>query len=132
MGCAWALSPDPRLLAVYRALVPGESALERVQRVEQLVRSNPDHPESRLAMAEVSLAAELWGQARNRLSTLTRDDMPPDVRARAARLMADVERSERGDGATVSRWLREALKADAAVAAAPATPPNLAALLATS
>jgi HemY protein len=127
---AWAAAPDPRLLAAYRVLVPGESALELVQRVEQLVRTNPDHPESRLALAEVSLAAELWGQARNRLAPLLNDGASPELRARAARLMADVERTERGDSAAVSRWLREALRADATSVTPEAPPASLAALLA--
>jgi HemY protein len=129
---AWASDPDPALLAVYRVLVPGESALELAQRVEQLVRQNPDHPESRLAVAEVSLAAELWGQARNRLTGLTGDAHSPSVRARAARLMAEVERSERGDSATVSRWLREAMAAEQAAATARPAPQTLAAMLAES
>jgi HemY protein len=106
---AWLENPDPTLLAAYRVLIPGETALELVQRVEQLVRNNPDHVESRLGLAEVSLAAELWGQARNRLQGLTSEAHPAAVRARAARLMAEVERAERGDTAAVSKWLREAL-----------------------
>jgi HemY protein len=127
---AWAHAPEPGLLEVYRALVPGESTLEFARRVEQLVRSNPDHPESRLAVAEASLAAELWGQARHRLTGLTSEANSPAIRARAARLMAEVERSERGDSAAVSRWLREALAADKVAAANPAVPTSLAAMLA--
>jgi len=127
---AWAESPDALLLDVYRVLVPGETALELVQRVDHLVRTNPDHVESRLAVAQVSLAAELWGQARNRLAGLTSEAQPADVRARAARLMADVERAERGDSATVSRWLREALTAAQPAAAGKITPISVASLLA--
>ncbi|TAL01650.1 MAG: hypothetical protein EPO08_09610 [Rhodospirillaceae bacterium] len=127
---AWAEAPDPMLLEVYRALVPGETALELVQRVEHLVRTNPDHVESRLALAQVSLAAELWGQARNRLSNLTSEAHPAAIRARAARLMAEVERAERGDSAAVSRWLREALTAGQTAAASKAAPTTVATLLA--
>jgi len=127
---AWAHHPDPALLEVYRALVPGESALEFAQRVEQLVRGNPDHVESKLAVAEASLAAELWGQARHRLTGLTGEANAPHVRVRAARLMAEVERSERGDSAAVSRWLREALAAEKIAIANAGTPTSLAALLA--
>lgn len=125
---AWLASPDPALLIAYRVLVPGETAIELVQRVEQLVRGNPDDVESRLAMAEVSLAAELWGQARNRLQGLTSEAYPTAIRARAARLMAEVERAERGDTVAVSKWLREAL-ATSQTAPVP-IPTTLAALLA--
>jgi HemY protein len=125
---AWRDSPDPALLAAYRTLIPGETALELVQRVEHLVDENPDDVESRLAVAEVSLAAELWGQTRNRLQGLTSEAYPTAVRARAARLMAEVERAERGDNVAVSRWLREALVTGQA--APVPVPTTLAALLA--
>ena len=126
---AWAQNPNPLLLEAYRTLVPGESALECVQRVEQLVRAKPDHPESRLALAAASLAAELWGQARNRLDGLTRADNAGDIRARAARLMAEVENSERGDSVAVAKWLRESLAGDTPATTA-TMPINAAALLA--
>jgi HemY protein len=125
---AWRTEPDPALLAAYRVLIPGETALELVQRVEHLVEHNPDEVESRLALAEVSLAAELWGQARNRLQGLTSEAYPTAVRARAARLMAEVERAERGDTAAVSKWLREALVTGQATPVP--VPTTLAALLA--
>ena len=44
-----------------------------------------------LAGAAAALNAELWGQARNRLSGLTAQHMAPDVRARAARMLAELE-----------------------------------------
>jgi HemY protein len=127
---AWARRPDPLLLAAYRALVPGETALDWARRVETLTQSQPDHPESRLAIAEASLGAELWGRARQRLNGLTSELQPPSVRARAARLMADLENGERGDTAAVARWLREALKAGASAEAPPSPPSSAAALLA--
>ena len=106
---AWRSIPHTELLAAYRALVPGESALDWAKRVENLAKATPDHPETRLAVAEASLNAELWGQARNRLSSLTNDDMAPDIRARAARLMADVEKRERDDAEAACDWLKLAL-----------------------
>jgi HemY protein len=127
---AWERHPDPRLLQAYRALVPAEAALAWARRVERLVEANPDHPESRLALAEASLAAELWGQARNRLGGLTSGTYPAAVRARAARLMAEVERAEHGDSAAVSRWLREAIDAGQTAAATVPKPVTTAALLA--
>lgn len=106
---AWRTNPHAELLSAYRALVPGESALDWAKRVENLAKATPDHPETRLAVAEASLNAELWGQARNRLSALTGDDMTPDIRARAARLMADIEKGEREDTAAANTWLELAL-----------------------
>src|SRR5690606_36998118 len=80
---AWAKAPHPALLAAYRVLIPGESALDWARRVESLAQILPDHPESRLAVAAASLDAQLWGQARNRLMSLTAEDSAPEIRARA-------------------------------------------------
>lgn len=126
---AWAEAPEPALLAAYRTLVPGETALDWARRVEALVQKNPDDAESRLALAEAALGAELWGRARNRLQGLASEMQAPTVRARAARLMAELENGERGDTEAVARWLREALKASQAVVAATPVPTSTAALL---
>lgn len=108
---AWRANPHPALLNAYRSLIPGESALDWAKRVENLAKTAPDHPETRLAVADASLRAELWGQARNRLSVLTNEDIAPDIRARAARLMADVETRERADADAANEWLQLALSA---------------------
>ena len=107
---AWADAPHSDLLAAYKILVPGESALDWAKRIENLVQSAPDHIESRLAVAEASLQAELWGQARSRLSGLTAETMPANVRARAAHLLADLERRQRGDAEAAADWLKLALE----------------------
>ena len=79
-------------------MIANEAAARHwAQRVENLAKAAPDHPESRLAVASAALAAELWGQARNRLSGLTAEGMNADVRARAAQMLADLESRQRGD-----------------------------------
>ena len=108
---AWQSKPSAELLSAYKALVPGESKLDWAKRIENLAKLVPEHTESRLGVAEASLNAELWGQARNRLSTLTSEDVDPGTRARAARLMADIEKRERGDSDAASKWLTLALAA---------------------
>ncbi len=107
----WETYPHADLAAAYRVLIPGETALDYARRVDNLTRIDPDHPETRLAVARASLDAELWGQARNRLAPLTAENMEPDVRVRAARLMADVEIRERGDSEKATEWLQMALDA---------------------
>ncbi len=107
----WETYPHADLAAAYRVLIPGETALDYARRVDNLTRIDPDHPETRLAVARASLDAELWGQARNRLAPLTAENVEPDVRARAARLMADVETRERGDSERAAEWLQVALDA---------------------
>ena len=107
---AWSVKPTADLLIAYRALVPGETALDWARRIDALAKASPDHAESRLAVAAASLEAELWGQTRNRLAGLTGADAAPDVRARAAQLLADVERRERGDSDKAAEWLHLAIE----------------------
>lgn len=127
---AWADHPHADLLAAYRGLVPGESAIAWAQRVESLAKAAPDHPESRIAVAAAALQAELWGQARNRLSGLTAQNMSADVRARAARMLAELESRQRGDADAAADWLKVALEFQDAGARKPQAPRTTAELLA--
>ncbi|MEQ8507881.1 MAG: heme biosynthesis HemY N-terminal domain-containing protein [Rhodospirillaceae bacterium] len=107
---SWALSPHPSVLAAYIELAPGESALARASRVEALVSGNAEHPESRLATAESSFKAELWGQARSRLEPLLDQTAAAPHRSRAAALMAQVELGENGDTKAATQYLVLALE----------------------
>lgn len=127
---AWAVKPGLELLAAYRMLVPGESSLDWARRIDGLAKAAPDHPESRLAVAAASLEAELWGQTRNRLSGLTGADAPPGIRARAAQLLADVERRERGDTGKAAEWLDLALEIQKNAAKSSRKPKSVAEILA--
>lgn len=127
---AWADAPHADLLAAYRGLAPGETAIAWAQRVETLAKAAPDHPESRLAVAAAALSAELWGQARNRLSGLTAQNMNLDVRARAARMLAELESRQRGDADAAADWLKVALEFHDTTAREIRPPRNAAELLA--
>ena len=122
---SWALNPHPAVLAAYIELAPGETVLARASRVEALVSGNAEHPESRLATAESSLKAELWGQARSRLKPLLNQTASAPHRARAAALMAQVELSENGDTQAATKYL--ALALDSKTASIDAHPPASAA-----
>lgn len=126
---AWAANPGPALLAAYRGLVPDEAPLDWAKRVERLVAAATDHAESRLAVAEASVGAGLWGQARNRLMPLLGDEVADTLRARAAVLMAEIESAERGDAAASIAWLKRAM-IEAKAASLPPAAPTTAALLA--
>lgn len=127
---AWPAHAGAELLTPYRLLVPGEAPLAYAKRVEKLVANAPDHAESRLALAEASIGAELWGQARNRLMPLLGDEVTEPIRARAAVLMAEIESAERGDTAASIAWLKRAVTGPR-TAPLPAAAPSTAALLAT-
>ena len=87
------------------------AALDRFKRFQTLGRLRPEHDETRLALAEAALDAELWGEARAFLSDAT-GDRPS---ARACRLMAAVETSENGDSEAARVWLERAATADSAI-----------------
>ncbi|MSO72766.1 MAG: hypothetical protein EXQ84_04045 [Rhodospirillaceae bacterium] len=127
---AWASEPSHELLAAYRSLVDGESAQEWARRIDGLAKAAPDHPESRLAVASAALSIESWSQARNRLVGLTGADASPDVRARAAQLLADIERRERGDTGKAAEWLQLALEIQKGGARAVRKPKSAADILA--
>jgi len=101
----WARTPDPVLARAYHDVAPpGTNDLGQVQRFEKLLSLNPGDPESHLALAEASLKAELWGEARNHLSKVLTDDPEP----RVCRLMATLEESEHGNLEAARAWLAKA------------------------
>jgi HemY protein len=96
---AWARNPHPDLAAAFGALGgPDEAPLDRVKRFQSLYKARPDDIESRLTLAEASLAASLWGEARRYLEGI---DQPS---ARHCRLMAALEEQESGDTEAARRW----------------------------
>lgn len=109
---AWTVQPHPAILSAYLQIAPGEAALARAGRLEKLVTGNPDHPASRLALAEAALAADLWGQARSRLEPLLDEGTASSIRTRAAALMVQVDLGENGEAAASTSALLDALAAD--------------------
>ncbi len=106
---AWRRQPHPLLASAYAALFAEEPALARVKRLERLAALNPDHVESRLAVAEAALAAQLWGEARRQLAAAGADGAAERLPAsRICRLMAALEEAENGDGAAARLWLARA------------------------
>lgn len=91
------VAPHPDLVAAWIALAPAETPLQRVKRMERLVKANRDAAEGHLALAEAALAARLWGQARTHLEAAQSS-------GRAYALLARVEREERQDEAAAQSW----------------------------
>ncbi|MEM8553264.1 MAG: heme biosynthesis HemY N-terminal domain-containing protein [Pseudomonadota bacterium] len=104
---AWASEPHPSLAAAYAEIEPDETPAQRVKRFADLVRRDTDHPEARMLMAEVNIAAEDFPAARRALGDLTEKDPT----ARAMTLMAAIERGEGSDDSTVKAWLAKAVTA---------------------
>jgi HemY protein len=114
---AWRVAPEPALAEIYATLVPDETPLQRMQRVQHLAAGNPDHIESHLVLAEAALRARLWGEARRHLARAglqaEADAAAPLPPPRARRLMAEVEEAENHDSARARFWLSRAAAAAA-------------------
>lgn len=101
---AWERTPDPDLAEAYWAARQANDALTKVQAAQRLARRNPDHMESRIAIATAALEARLWGEARTNLESIAGPDAPP----RVCLLMAELEEAEHGDLARARTWLMRA------------------------
>jgi HemY protein len=103
----YAASADPALVEAWLGLIPAEGPLDRVKRLERLVKANPDGNAGHLALAEAALAAKLWGQARTHLELVA--EREPG--ARVFTLLARVERDERKDEGAAQAWEAKAAQA---------------------
>ena len=105
---AWRRTPHPDLFRAFRSASPAADALQTMRVVENLAKLNPEHEESRLAVAAAALEAQLWGEARKHLDPLAGNNPS----ARVCRLMARLEESQHGDMVRAREWLMRASMAD--------------------
>jgi HemY protein len=101
---AFKAAPHPLLIARWRELGEGESPLERVKRMQELVQANSASPDGHVALAEAALAAQLWGQARTHLQKALEQRPTRAV----FELLARVERDERKDETAATAWIVKA------------------------
>lgn len=104
---AWEAQPHPDLAAAFAAIEPDETPAQRLKRFAVLTNIHPDHPETRLVLAELHIVAEDFPEARRALGDITKSG----VDARALTLMAAIERGEGASDAVVQGWLAKALSA---------------------
>src|SRR6516165_7699269 len=102
---AWRANPHPDLAAAYAALRPGDSARQRLSRVETLAAKGPADSEAALAVARAALDAQEFSAARKALAPYT-----VSPRKRVAALMAELEMAQ-GDEGRAREWMARALNA---------------------
>jgi HemY protein len=107
---AWRRAPHPGLARLYLDTTPEAGPLARASVAQRLAAANPQAEESHLVVAEASLAARLWGEARRHLD-LAAEAAAGIPSRRVCRLMARLEESEKGDMAAARSWLDRALAA---------------------
>lgn len=103
---AWVVQPHPDLADAYAHVRLGDSALNRLSRVEKLAAKMPGHIEGALAMARVAIDAGEFSRAREALVPFI--EAPTQ---RIAILMAELERAEHGDGGNARSWMLRAVRA---------------------
>lgn len=103
---AWHANPHPDLAEVYAYLRTGDSARDRLARVETLVRQPAGHAEGALAVARTAIDAREFATAREALSPLLSEPT-----RRVAALMAELEQLEHGDEGRAREWMARALRA---------------------
>ena len=97
----WAHEPHSSLLDTYWAATESGDAMARVRAAQVLLGHNPDHLESRLAVAGAALDARLWGVARTQLEAAVEDG----ATGRVCQMMASLAEAEHGDRDQARDWL---------------------------
>jgi HemY protein len=103
---AWLAHPHPDLADAYAHVKLGDSARQRLVRIETLAAKAPGHLESALALARAAIDATEFTRAREALA--------PFIAAptqRVAMLMAEIERTEHGDSGRARAWTLRAVRA---------------------
>ncbi|GLH76954.1 membrane protein [Bradyrhizobium sp. SSBR45G] len=103
---AWASCPHPDLADAYAHVRLGDSAVQRLSRIENLAARTPDHVEGALAVARAAIDAAEFPRARAALAPFT-----DDPTQRVAMLMAELERTEHGDAGKAREWTLRAVRA---------------------
>ena len=103
---AWAVNPHPDIAEAYANLRLGDSARERLTRMQKLADMLPGQLEGALAVAHAALDAREFNVARAALAPY----LSAPTR-RVATLMAEIEESEHGDEGRVREWMGRAMRA---------------------
>ena len=102
---AWSIEPHPELAASFAVIVSNETPTERLKRFLTLTKIAPSHPETKMLLAELNIAAEKFSQARLEMGDLASID--PTMRSLT--IMAAIVRGEGGEDQSVREILTKAL-----------------------
>jgi HemY protein len=113
---AWRTTPHPDLARRYGEIIPDAAPVARAAAMQKLAAHNPEAVESRLAIAEAALDAQLWGEARRHLELATAPvassgQSPGRPSRRLCLAMARLEEVGSGNMAAARHWLDRAIGA---------------------
>ena len=103
---AWRANPHPELAQTYAELRFGESARDRLKRIEAFAKRVPEHIESAIATSRAAIDAQEFAKARAALASYLAAPTK-----RIALIMAELERAEHNDEGRVREWLSRAVHA---------------------
>lgn len=103
---AWVAQPHPDLADAYAHVRLGDSALERLRRMERLAEKTPGDPEGALGIARAAIDAREFARGREALAPLIAAPTQ-----RVALLMAEIERGEHDDEGAARAWTFRAVHA---------------------
>jgi HemY protein len=103
---AWLAQPHPDLADAYSHVKLGDSARQRLVRIETLAAKAPGHIEGALAIARAAIDAAEFTKARDALAPFVAQPTQ-----RVALLMAEIERTEHGDSGRARAWTLRAVRA---------------------
>ena len=106
LEAAWRANPHPDVADAYADLRLGDSARDRLNRMQKLAALVPGQLEGALAVARAALDAGEFATAREALAPY----LAAPTR-RVATLMAEIEEAEHGDTGRVREWMARAMRA---------------------
>jgi HemY protein len=104
---AWQTNPHPDLADAVSNLRFGDTARDRLKRIEALAKKVPDHIESAFALARAAFDAREFAKARAALASYLAAPTK-----RVALFMAELERAEHGDEGRAREWIARAVNAE--------------------
>jgi HemY protein len=106
LEAAWTANPHPDIAEAYANLRLGDTARDRLARMQKLAALTPGQLEGALALARAALDAREYKTAREALAPYTAAPT-----RRVAATMAEIEESEHGDEGRVREWMARAVRA---------------------
>jgi HemY protein len=106
LEAVWTINPHPDIADAYANLRLGDSARERLARMQKLADKVPGQLEGALAVARAALDAREFRIARAALAPY----LSAPTR-RVATVMAEIEKTEHGDEGRVREWMGRAMRA---------------------
>jgi HemY protein len=106
LEAGWAANPHPDIAACYANLRLGDSARERLARMQKLAEKVPGQLEGALAVARAALDAHEFATARSALAPY----LSAPTR-RVATLMAEIEEADQGNEGRSREWMSRAMRA---------------------